>query len=112
MPVHLHSNGVCHAYSSIDGDLERHIDDLIWTRRSEKSIDPREVAKVIVQNRDEEMCTRKIGKEFDQYELPSISDHSSAVYIYRINNTEGVKPNYPASKIFINSARLMAAAGR
>lgn len=89
--------------SSIDGDLERHIDDLIWTRRNEKSIDPREVAKVIVQNRDEEMCTRKIGKEFDQYQLPSISNHSSAVYLYRINNTEGAKPNYPASKVFINS---------
>ena len=87
----------------IDAKLEQHIDDLIWSTRNEQSIDPREVAKVIVQNREEEYCSRKLGENYVSNVTTIPKDGASNVFVYRIHTSEGAKPDYPASKILINS---------
>ena len=87
----------------IDADLEQHIDDLIWKTRNEESIDPREVAKVIVQNREEEYCSRKLGEDYASNISSQAETVAAHIYIYRIQTSEGARPDYPASKILVNS---------
>lgn len=86
----------------IDGNLERHIDDFIWKTRNEKSVDPRTVAKVIVQNRHEEECIRLLGQNYSDIPFPINRSSNAEVYIYRLHNSSGKQPDYPDSAIFIN----------
>ena len=89
--------------TEINADLEQHIDDLIWQTRNEQSIDPREVAKVIVQNREEEYCTRKLGENYLSNVSFEAQSGTSNIFIYRVQTSEGAQPDYPASKILVNS---------
>ncbi|MEM8844192.1 MAG: peptidoglycan-binding domain-containing protein [Pseudomonadota bacterium] len=89
--------------TTIDADLEQHIDDFIWKTRNEKSIDPREVAEVIVYNRQSQYCKDKLGDNFEQISFPQAESDLSDVYIYRIQLDQGGRPPYPDSKIFVNS---------
>lgn len=92
--------------STIDGQLESHIDDFIWKTRNDKSVNPKNVAQEIVKNRYEETCSRVLGNDYKNLGFPSSDPDDVTLYIYRINNSSGTQPNYPSSKIFINSKEV------
>ena len=90
----------------INTELESHINSFVWETRNQKSINPREVALVIVKNRHEEECSRLLSENFSQTEFPEPDNDLATIYIYRMNNSEGKRPDYPISLISLNGRSL------